>query len=243
MGCRISVTVWEVLNGVGVDGVGVVFPFFTQFSFFMHFFAFCSFSSFFFAFLFVSQRTMANNGKFYCKKRGISLRPRLHRPQNFPNSAVAGPEVWRDNVLNLASKCEWPPFRYPPCKPAVLGSNAGKPQLEIMAKPCPSFPCFFGKWPRQPPKNQGFLMPTEPLKSLEKKGKTLKKTRNSHKRKKQGIPKKTRKGRTWKRCKSQRSLSQVVWGVGQRGLAQGNTSHTINSRLFFCPLFPMPPYE
>ena len=36
---------WEVLNGVGVDGVGGIFPFFT------FFFVFFRFSSFFFAFL------------------------------------------------------------------------------------------------------------------------------------------------------------------------------------------------
>ena len=34
---------WEVLNGVGVDGVGVIFPFFDAFfRFFTHFFAFFS---------------------------------------------------------------------------------------------------------------------------------------------------------------------------------------------------------
>ena len=62
--------------------------------------------------------------------------------------------------------------------------------------PCPSFPCFFGKWQGKTPKKQGFFIPTEPLKSLEKKRKMLKKTRNSLQGKKQGIPKKTRKGRT-----------------------------------------------
>ena len=34
----IAILFWEVLNGVGVDGVGVIFPFFTHFSpFFTHF--------------------------------------------------------------------------------------------------------------------------------------------------------------------------------------------------------------
>ena len=47
------------------------------------------------------------------------------------------------------------------------------------SKPCPSFPCFFGKRQGKPPKKQGFFIPTEPLKSLEKKGKTPKKPRNS----------------------------------------------------------------
>ena len=50
---------------------------------------------------------------------------------------------------------------------------------------------FFGKRQGKPPKKQGFFIPTEPLKSLEKKGKTLKKTRNSSQgEKKQGIPNK-----------------------------------------------------
>ena len=45
--------IWEVLNGVGVDGVGGIFPFFRFFSFFFafsFFFVFLRFSSFFFAF-------------------------------------------------------------------------------------------------------------------------------------------------------------------------------------------------
>ena len=51
--------IWEVLNGVGVDGVGGIFPFFSfffAFSFFVHFlfvflrFFFFRFSSLFFAF-------------------------------------------------------------------------------------------------------------------------------------------------------------------------------------------------
>ena len=56
--------------------------------------------------------------------------------------------------------------------------------------PCPSFPCFF--WKRgKPTKKTRIFIPTEPLKSLEKKGQTLEKTRNSSQgEKKQGIPKK-----------------------------------------------------
>ena len=38
---------------------------------------------------------------------------------------------------------------------------------------------FSGKWQGKSPKRQGSFIPTEPLKSLEKKGRTLKKTRNS----------------------------------------------------------------
>ena len=42
------------------------------------------------------------------------------------DSTVAGPAVRRDNVL--ASKCECPPFRYPPfkCDPDVLCSSIGE---------------------------------------------------------------------------------------------------------------------
>ena len=54
---------------------------------------------------------------------------------------------------------------------------------------------FFWKQGK-PPKKQGFFIPTEPLKSLEKKGKTLKKTRNSSQGEKTRNPQKTRKGRT-----------------------------------------------
>ena len=72
-------------------------------------------------------------------------------------------------------------------------------------KPCPSFPWFFGKRRGKPPKKQGFFIPAEPLKSLEKKGKTLKKkkglpctrkkkTRNSKKNKER----KDREKRTFK---------------------------------------------
>ena len=57
------------------------------------------------------------------------------------------------------------------------------------------FPCLFGKRQGKPPKGQGFLWLAEPLKSLEKKGKTLKIARNSLKRKKARKTKKARKRR------------------------------------------------
>ena len=53
---------------------------------------------------------------------------------------------------------------------------------------------FFEKFQENPPQKQRIVIPTEPLKFLEKKGKTLKKTRNSS----QGGNKKTRTGRTGK---------------------------------------------
>ena len=96
--------VWEVLNGVGVDGVGGIFPFFSSifvflrfflfflflFAFFRFsslFFVFLRFSSFFFAFLrfsllfAYSPGTRANDCNLL-GKWGISLRPRLHRPRS-----------------------------------------------------------------------------------------------------------------------------------------------------------------
>ena len=63
----------EVLNGVGVDRVGGIFPFFFRFVFF--FFAFLSFSLFFS----YSPGTRANDCNLL-GKWGISL-----RPPNFPN--------------------------------------------------------------------------------------------------------------------------------------------------------------
>ena len=71
----VGVFSWEVLNGVGVDGVGEIFPFF--YAFFPFFYAFFPF---FFAFLCFSKRTRANNSNLL-QKWGISLRPRLHRPR------------------------------------------------------------------------------------------------------------------------------------------------------------------
>ena len=55
---------------------------------------------------------------------------------------------------------------------------------------------LFGKRQGKPPKKQGFFIPTESQKSLEKKGNTLKKTRNSSQAKKARNSKKARKGRT-----------------------------------------------
>ena len=92
---------WEVLNGVGVDGLGGIFPFF---SFFFVFFRFSSllrffsfffvFFSFFFAFLRFSSffayspGTRANDCNLL-GKWGISLRPRLHRPRSeLPDQSV-----------------------------------------------------------------------------------------------------------------------------------------------------------
>ena len=83
---------------------------------------------------------------------------------------------------------------------STLSPHLESPHLDfpdlrhLSTVPCPSFPFFCGKRHGKPPKKQGFFIPTEPLKSLGKKGKTFEKTRNSSRRekkkKKQGIPKK-----------------------------------------------------
>ena len=64
--------------------------------------------------------------------------------------------------------------------------------------PCPSFPGFLERKARKTTKKQGFFIPAEPLKPVEKKGKTLgsKKQGIPRRGKRQGIQKKTRKGRT-----------------------------------------------
>ena len=74
---------WEVLNGVGVDGVGGIFPFFSLFFVFLRFFVFFRFSSLFFVFLRFSGILLEDKGNdcYLLQKWGISLRPRLHRPR------------------------------------------------------------------------------------------------------------------------------------------------------------------
>ena len=63
--------------------------------------------------------------------------------------------------------------------------------------PSPSFPCFFGKEGRENHQNKDFFISTEPLKSLEKKGKKLPKNEFlAGKKKNKEFKKKTRTGRT-----------------------------------------------
>ena len=79
------VPVWEVLNGVGVDGVGVILPFFYAFFIFFFFLThFFVFVPLFFVFLRFSLLLLKDKGKQQqnlLQKWGISLRPRLHRPR------------------------------------------------------------------------------------------------------------------------------------------------------------------
>ena len=87
------------------------------------------------------------------------------------------------------------------------------------SKPCPSFPCFFGERHGKPQKKQGYFIPTEPLKSLEKKGKNAQKNKEFLAgRKKQGIPKKQGKeGQGRKRsvcnCPCHLGLTNFVYAV------------------------------
>ena len=81
--------VWEVLNGVGVDGVGVIFPlFFAHFSsFFTHFSAFSThFSSFSTHFSPFSPEGQGQTTAIYCKNGEFHSDPVCTDPvQNFPN--------------------------------------------------------------------------------------------------------------------------------------------------------------
>ena len=65
-------------------------------------------------------------------------------------------------------------------------------------KPCPSFPWSFRKYQGKPQKNQGFSSPCEPLKILENKQKTLKKTKENPSKKNTKETKTSRKRRTGK---------------------------------------------
>ena len=72
-----------------------------------------------------------------------------------------------------------------------LRSGINFPMLAItITFPLLPFLVFFGTWHGKPPKKQGSSIPAEPVKSLEKKGKRLRKTRNSSQGKKRGIPRK-----------------------------------------------------
>ena len=71
---------WEVLNGVGVDGVGVIFPFFYAFfPFFMHFPPFSSLFS-------ASPKGQGQTTAIYCKNGEFHSDPVCTDPvQNLPN--------------------------------------------------------------------------------------------------------------------------------------------------------------
>ena len=62
--------------------------------------------------------------------------------------------------------------------------------------PCPSFPWSFRKYQGKPQKHQGFLSPGEPLKTLENKQKTVKKTKEFRSEKKTKETKTPRKRRS-----------------------------------------------
>ena len=82
----------------------------------------------------------------------------------------------------------------------MSGRTPGSPRHPSSRHPRPADSLFFFFFKKKKKgqvhhqKKQGFFIPTEPLKSLEKKGKTLKKTRNSSQGQKKGIPKKQKEG-------------------------------------------------
>ena len=83
------------------------------------------------------------------------------------------------------------------------------------AFPWSSFPCFFGKSKENHPKKQGFFLGAEPLKSLGKKGKTLKKARKFLATKKARKSKKARKGRSGLGSPNRVFGGRWSWYVGQ----------------------------
>ena len=66
----------------------------------------------------------------------------------------------------------------------------------LVKAPCPPFPCFVGKRQGKPAQKQGFFIPTEPLKYLEKKGENAQTSMESLARRKNKEINE-RKGRTW----------------------------------------------
>ena len=78
-----SLQIWEVLNGVGVDGVGVIFPF--VHAFFPFFFAFFRF---FFRFSLLLLKDKGKQHQFTAKMGNFTPTPSAPRPrlQNFPTN-------------------------------------------------------------------------------------------------------------------------------------------------------------
>ena len=77
---------WEVLNGVGVDGVGVIFLFFTHFSLFYAFFRFASFFFAFLRFLFFLLKDKDKQQQFTANLGNFTPTPSATDPvQNFRN--------------------------------------------------------------------------------------------------------------------------------------------------------------
>ena len=85
---------WEVLNGVGVDGVGVIFPFFTHFSFFKQFFAF------FFAFLRFSSLSL-----LLLKDIGKQQQNLLQNKGNFTPTPSAPTPCKTSRFRNVPCRC------------------------------------------------------------------------------------------------------------------------------------------
>ena len=84
----------EVLNGVGVDGVGVIFPFF--YAFFPFFTHFSPFSSLFSA----SPKGQGQTTAIYCKNGEFHSDPVCTDPvQNFPRNAPCHVRIPKAGIL------------------------------------------------------------------------------------------------------------------------------------------------
>ena len=80
-----TVLIWEVLNGVGVDGVGVIFPFFYAFFPFLHIFPFLAHFSPFSSLYSAAPKGQGQTTAIYCKNGEFHSDPVCTDPvQNFP---------------------------------------------------------------------------------------------------------------------------------------------------------------
>ena len=108
---------WEVLNGVGVDGVGVTFPFFNAFfpffyaffPFFYAFFAFFPFFYAFFSFFFASPLfLLKDKGKqqqFTAKMGNFTPTPSAPTPSKLPDISQGAAPLPPTGSLSASKAC------------------------------------------------------------------------------------------------------------------------------------------
>ena len=151
--------------------------------------------------------------------------------------------LWKIAVQEMSGKTprspRHPSSRHPrssegPGWPPKIQEIAKKYQIVTFGPPKGPFPdllflAFFGKRQGKAPKKQGFFVLAEPLKSLRKKGKTHKKTRNSLERKKARKSKNARKRRSGFRTKNSTAPESVVLCYRR------SFSHSIAFSYFFFP--------
>ena len=106
--CAAIVQIWEVLNGVGVDGVGVIFPFFLRIFplFLTHFFPFSTHFSpllFLHAFFSASPKGQGQTTAIYCKNGEFHSDPVCTDPvQNFPSKSHCGSTYTTRSIFSTA---------------------------------------------------------------------------------------------------------------------------------------------